>query len=1336
MQIKCQHKDGWLGIQKAITQAEAGDTVVIEAGHYIGKEALSITSSLTLQGNKGVTLECCNDGGIHISGKQILIRGLIINAAPFGQCSSLIQIKSGNDITVEDCQLNGRQLANIGIDIEMSDLVTILNNSICNNAQDGVLIIRAKASVLNNLIVRNRRGISSRASLSQPEKTNDIILSNNLCYKNSHTGIAINFGIAHIIGNTCKGGSNGIIVNTYPKNPAVPPTVILEHNKCYENLRGSGIIITDSNAILKNNSCYMNAWGGLVVRTTSKSPNQHYNIKVESNTSFRNGSHGVHILDCNASITENNCWGNKGYGMLMQSIFNSNIERNQCHHNAGSGIHIDECSRTVQLSNNSCFQNETGISVFSLTPSSSGSVTLKHNICEENNNNSIEYNGLNPNGNRPEPHSKKRQEKLASHPLSQWLSYSLKDSPTHSPDQLLALADFVSSNGCNGCFNTFWDESKPETAGFVADRESQISEEHRTQRLYKINIRDKSGFYIANLPKHQVLPTPDVKQVPAENLKLMHKVIAHFFEAFDDSLFENVCSYPTIWVCALVTCNDSDVSDFSTTLNKFIEQHNSDGLHLSLNTFDMEDLVSKRKPGVSFIEAALLKNKPKWLTRLRLVGAAFLSPTSPITWLGSAFLFTSAFLGISIAGLLGWLEKLDVPFINLLKSFSQGVTPLGITILFLMLLPAYFNRRLPKTLHISRLFIDFLVSYLSGIDPHALPKNKLVRRLYTFLFADQPSAVWLQKALHDKKWFFSKRSNAAIILIKNMDQLSQADITDLRNLIALRHKNQAIFVINHMNGISMLPHTFLDTWYDPKSKHKLPITNSYIIHDISSQELEFNVGEITLAETKQLLSKTLAWPAVSANSIDIDAHLNSLTDDKWSLDDMLPSIVLGTTPFIYMSFTIYNSSNPARVKDELIKELSMYHKVETSTEQTSHFVEAFSERQHAHFFSSENASTDMPTIAAGWFPRKIETSIQFLGRAGLRKKLGGLLINIFPNNKVAGLAYLDDLLSCGEIFHLSKFHELFGGMNKDDGQFSILHLEAAIFLHQDRVELREQSSGISPMDFKAWLGVLNLMNESQNEELLLKFNISRLAGVILKILSGKAFQKSTDAAFLSLQQKMLDLLTAGITDTLSLNIGEKSIWFSFIFQLQATLNALSNANPEVSQLLLKNEIACQWPAMTNELKGLMLKKLSDSSAFPAQLLQNLCRAGSYDDFEKIISKNRYYPQLVVPYLALIVMSSNHSKSQIADAVLEIKSSLLSHGLLLGPPASLDLLPVANAETIEYAKLMLLNTGSRGKLISILCNVIKTKDLKQEAVIEGITVGNSNMMFEELRLLGN
>jgi len=50
MQIECRHKNGWLGIQKAITQAKAGDTVVIEAGHYVGTEALNITKPLILQG--------------------------------------------------------------------------------------------------------------------------------------------------------------------------------------------------------------------------------------------------------------------------------------------------------------------------------------------------------------------------------------------------------------------------------------------------------------------------------------------------------------------------------------------------------------------------------------------------------------------------------------------------------------------------------------------------------------------------------------------------------------------------------------------------------------------------------------------------------------------------------------------------------------------------------------------------------------------------------------------------------------------------------------------------------------------------------------------------------------------------------------------------------------------------------------------------------------------------------------------------------------------------------------------------------------------------------------
>lgn len=173
-------------IQAAIDAAQPGDRILLAEGTYPEHVTIKDKTDLALIGEGGVTIRTDDPGTVVIAVEKVrglLLRGLHgVHGSP-GCWAPVITISGSEDVTVEDCDLNGSGTG--GVEAETSKGLKILGNHIHKCSATGISLRGVeRAEIRDNLIESSIGGILLN-------KSSDIAVVSNTVARNTGAGLQI-----------------------------------------------------------------------------------------------------------------------------------------------------------------------------------------------------------------------------------------------------------------------------------------------------------------------------------------------------------------------------------------------------------------------------------------------------------------------------------------------------------------------------------------------------------------------------------------------------------------------------------------------------------------------------------------------------------------------------------------------------------------------------------------------------------------------------------------------------------------------------------------------------------------------------------------------------------------------------------------------------------------------------------------------------------------------------------------------------------------------------------------------------------------------------------------
>jgi parallel beta-helix repeat protein len=369
-------------LETAIIQAEAGETIILEAGTYRLDKILEIDNSITIIGAgmdetiiasnvTGTVLHFIGDGAYTLEGITVQHEGEIPAHA--------VVVENGQ-IDFSNCHFTGASGAtnntSAGVMIRGTATGTVKDCLIDNNATAAIYLAGEANILMEGITCTDNRelGIAFRENAGGTVK-------DNVCNKNGEAGFYIDSnGTILLEGNECShNGSEessgvGILVGG-EANPTI------EKNTCNGN-KNAGISFGQfAGGNIKNNECTFNGFAGINVEDEAK-PNLEGNTcskngadelgvgiayfensggVAKNNTLRENKRDGILVMhDAAPELLENDCSMNQKFGIFYSGNQGGSAIKNQCAFNNWFGIYVSENSQPL-LQENICNNNQAGI---------------------------------------------------------------------------------------------------------------------------------------------------------------------------------------------------------------------------------------------------------------------------------------------------------------------------------------------------------------------------------------------------------------------------------------------------------------------------------------------------------------------------------------------------------------------------------------------------------------------------------------------------------------------------------------------------------------------------------------------------------------------------------------------------------------------------------------------------------------------------------------------------------------------------------------------------------------------------------------------------------------
>ncbi len=376
---------------------------------------------------------------------------------------------------------------------------------------------------------------------------------------------------------------------------------------------------------------------------------------------------------------------------------------------------------------------------------------------------------------------------------------------------------------------------------------------------------------------------------------------------------------------------------------------------------------------------------------------------------------------------------------------------------------------LPQALRFKLPASDFIREFLAGMAPRGSSStlnsiSKLVSPLDHW--AEEAAwARWVSGRLYGLRMFGLRvgRVDIATLFIKYTEYLSEHDRSRLLMTADLCPHNQGLIVVVHMGGLSNLVSGYLDIWLTPDD-HKAcgAISDMVLVHDPASSVIQpcsgINKGgdQEALTNKQQIdqddmehslseLSTLLGW----ADDASLAKCYYSLLDENWIIDDILPALVLGSTPSMQMTVGKRNVKAFSQYGRELLVELEPYSRLSTGGNEEFNLDSA----EVGEFWNAMEAGRGLALLTT---TTKKQRRLRLSGRSGYRLQLVRALRSVDVQQSEEIERYIPKLLACGEFYHLQRLIDSLTNTtaaNHQQGMLALMpvHMEAALFLLNERL---------------------------------------------------------------------------------------------------------------------------------------------------------------------------------------------------------------------------------------------------------------------------------------------
>ncbi|MCJ8277303.1 MAG: right-handed parallel beta-helix repeat-containing protein, partial [Bdellovibrionales bacterium] len=421
----------------------------LRKGNY--SYSTDLASSLSnAQDNDQIFLGSSSFGKVTIEGKSNLklhsscsakIRMIVINNSNAIELKSLeldanntdraaVRIKdSSQNITIVDSKVTNSKN---GISFENSTNLTLINNEILNNANDGIILEAAKGQIeiKQNTISENKRGMLVQTS----DANGSVVVEGNTISKHPWAGIRVKdsnamlnftnnniseslYGIrlfdnvassqVSVSGNTLAANQNDGLILSGSFEAVTASSNTISNNK-------RGVLIQNSNASgsveLSNNNISGHQWANVRVSKTSS------DLKFSNNT-MSDGLYGIRLFDnVNSGIVEfvsNSLKENKKDGLIVNGSFDevkissntiednkrgillqnikdsgkTDLENNTIKGHEWAGVRVDTEANNITFTGNEITENNDGVRL--AEDLTSGSVSFIDNKLNQNGKNGL-----------------------------------------------------------------------------------------------------------------------------------------------------------------------------------------------------------------------------------------------------------------------------------------------------------------------------------------------------------------------------------------------------------------------------------------------------------------------------------------------------------------------------------------------------------------------------------------------------------------------------------------------------------------------------------------------------------------------------------------------------------------------------------------------------------------------------------------------------------------------------------------------------------------------------------------------------------------------------------
>jgi parallel beta-helix repeat protein len=317
--------DDYAKIQWAVDNASAGDTVIVRDGTYPENVNVNV-DNLTIQSENGsdstiVLAENPSEHVFNVTADYVNISGFTAIGATGNPFRAGIDLFYANR-----CNISNNYCSNnkVGVGLEFSSSINLINNIANSNRNHGILITRSA----NNTLIDNIANSNGECGIylwedSSHERTNNNTLVNNTAHSNGDYGI-------HLYNSL----NNTLIDNNATNN----------HDGIFIHVSNNNTLIT--------NIASSNNWDGIILNTAQ-------NNSLSDNSALNNYRVGINLRHYSSTNkVNNNILSGNTDGIRVVSSSDNIITRNKVINNGGDGIYLGKMEGYPGSHNNRIYLND------------------------------------------------------------------------------------------------------------------------------------------------------------------------------------------------------------------------------------------------------------------------------------------------------------------------------------------------------------------------------------------------------------------------------------------------------------------------------------------------------------------------------------------------------------------------------------------------------------------------------------------------------------------------------------------------------------------------------------------------------------------------------------------------------------------------------------------------------------------------------------------------------------------------------------------------------------------------------------------------------------------